>query len=518
MTSATLGDACLNQISQEYTYEELQEATSHFATPSLLGDGTYGAVYKGILQDGSEVAVKRLSRPMEAGFREEVEVLSRVRHPNLVILMGFARHESERYLVYELLPGGDMCARLQNDHNFVWRQRLSVALDAALGLSHLHASRPQVFHRDIKTQNILLDRNGTGKMADFGLALLAKPNCSSLVVEQAAGTAGYADPQYIRSGVVTERTEVYSYGMVLLEMLTRRPPAVQLPTGRIQYQFHHLKGELSRLLPLVDTRAHWPAELVEELASLAFACVHDEEALRPAFSKIVMSLRSLLQQPWVEEAKTFSPAPTEKGSAAPIPSANGAEAGADARSTRAVAETHSVVRRVPQTNLDEGSHGSSHVAPQVVLPAVQSLTSRTSEVAPLNWAAWTGGVSKSSERDYSPVATLDCGGDASSRTGAFLIPAATHEGAERMIGSSGDQVARFVGQARGSQTSQAPENQMVTRDHIEAMSRLQTVTEMGFSKLQAEEAFQALKRSHSGVPTVEEVVEWILSPDRQWNG
>eukprot|EP00971_Amphidinium_carterae_P159297 3157874-Amphidinium_carterae.1 len=80
---------------------------------------------------------------MEAGFREEVEVLSRVRHPNLVILMGFARHASERYLVYELLSGGDMCARLQNDHSFVWKQRLSVALDAALGLSHLHASRPQ---------------------------------------------------------------------------------------------------------------------------------------------------------------------------------------------------------------------------------------------------------------------------------------------------------------------------------------------------------------------------------------
>merc|ERR1719356_2430524 len=124
--------------------------------------------------------------------------------------MGFARHGRERYLVYELLPGGDVNARLNKDTSFTWRLRLSVVLDAALGLSHLHGSRPQVFHRDVKTQNILMDKNGTGKVADSGLACLAAPNQHSMTVQRASGTIGYADPLYIQSGVVTEKSEVYS--------------------------------------------------------------------------------------------------------------------------------------------------------------------------------------------------------------------------------------------------------------------------------------------------------------------
>merc|ERR1719356_736772 len=172
--------------------------------------------------------------------------------------MGFARHGRERYLVYELLSGGDVNNKLNKDPSFTWRKRLSVVLDAALGLSHLHGSRPQVFHRDVKTQNILMDRNGTGKVADFGLACLAQPNQRSLAVSQTSGTIGYADPLYIRTGVVTEKSEVYSLGMVLLEVLTGRPPALQHPNGSIEFQFDHINGELKRLLPMVDRRGRWP--------------------------------------------------------------------------------------------------------------------------------------------------------------------------------------------------------------------------------------------------------------------
>merc|ERR1719262_107052 len=106
-----------------------------------------------------------------------------------------------------------------------------------------------------------MDRNGTGKVADFGLACLAQQNQKSLMVAQTSGTIGYADPLYIRTGVVTEKSEVYSMGMVLLEMLTGRPPALQHPNGRIEYQFEHLNGDLRRLAQMLDKRGQWPVSM-----------------------------------------------------------------------------------------------------------------------------------------------------------------------------------------------------------------------------------------------------------------
>jgi len=265
-------DAVLNRIAQEFLYEDLVVATGSFQASSRLGEGSYGAVFHGVLRDGTEVAIKALASPKEGGFREEVEVLSRFRHPNLVTLMGFARNGRERYLVYELLPGGDVNSRLNKDSSFTWKPRLDVVLDASLGLSHLHCSRPQVFHRDVKTQNILMDKNGTGKVADFGLACLAQPNQDKMAVAETSGTIGYADPLYIRTGVVTEKSEVYSLGMVILEVLTGRPPALQHPSGRIEYQFDHLNGELERLLPMLDPRGKWPGELAKRLGGLALQC------------------------------------------------------------------------------------------------------------------------------------------------------------------------------------------------------------------------------------------------------
>lgn len=289
-------DAALNTISQEFAYSDIAEATSGFGASHRLGEGSYGTVYRGTLRDGTEVAIKALASPKEGGFREEVEVLSRFRHPNLVILMGFARNGRERLLVYELLPGGDLNARLNKDASFTWRHRLSVVLDAALGLSHLHGSRPKVFHRDIKTQNILMDRNGGGKVADFGLACLAQVNKRSLAVNQTSGTIGYADPLYIRTGVITEKSEVYSLGMVLLEVLTGRPPALQHPNGRVEYQFEHLAGEVRRLQPMVDKRGQWPAQMVDRVGQLALVCTCETEGMRPSFVDIVTKLRQWLRE------------------------------------------------------------------------------------------------------------------------------------------------------------------------------------------------------------------------------
>ena len=289
-------DANLNSISLEYSYDDIARASRNFAQSNLLGKGSYGSVYRGILKDGTEVAIKVLNNPKDSGFKEEVLVLSKFRHPNLVILMGFSRHGKDRYLIYELLPGGDLCSRLQTDPAFDWRKRMACCLDAALGLSHLHNASPKVFHRDIKTQNILLDRNGTAKMADFGLALLAQPKVG-LRVEQCSGTLGYADPLYISSSMVTERTEVYSLGMVLLEVLTGKPPAIQHPvTGQVQYVYTHLRGDPRAVMAMVQWRAGWPPEMAQRVAKLALACIDKSESNRPVFVDIVARLRDLISR------------------------------------------------------------------------------------------------------------------------------------------------------------------------------------------------------------------------------
>lgn len=295
-------DAVLNRLSQEFDFHELREATQNFSASHRLGEGTYGTVFRGTLRDGTEVAIKALASPKEGGFREEVEVLSRFRHPNLVILMGFARHGRERYLVYELLPGGDVHSRLNKDPSFTWDKRLNVVLDCALGLSHLHGSRPQVFHRDVKTQNLLMDKNGTGKVADFGLACLAQPNQRSLMVRETSGTLGYADPLYIRSGEITEKSEVYSLGMVLLEVLTGRPPALQHPNGMIEYQFDHLNGEIRKLTAMVDRRGRWPPAMAECVGHLALQCTCEQASFRPSFVEIVTRLRKWLRDETLQAA------------------------------------------------------------------------------------------------------------------------------------------------------------------------------------------------------------------------
>jgi serine/threonine protein kinase len=289
-------DANLNSISLEYSFDDVSRACRNFSQACLLGKGSYGAVYRGVLKDGTEVAVKALSNPKDSGFKEEVQVLSKFRHPNLVILMGFSRNGKDRYLIYELLPGGDLCSRLQRDPAFDWRKRMTALLDSALGLSHLHNASPKVFHRDIKTQNILLDRNGIAKMADFGLALLCLPR-QGLRVEQCSGTIGYADPLYISSSVVTEKSEVYSLGMVVLECLTGQPPATQHPvTGQIQYVYSHIRGDVRPVMQMVQWRAGWPPEMAQRMARLAIACIDRTEVNRPVFVDIVARLRDLVNR------------------------------------------------------------------------------------------------------------------------------------------------------------------------------------------------------------------------------
>eukprot|EP00927_Polykrikos_kofoidii_P059605 TRINITY_DN54750_c0_g1_i1.p1 TRINITY_DN54750_c0_g1~~TRINITY_DN54750_c0_g1_i1.p1 ORF type:complete len:1083 (+),score=178.75 TRINITY_DN54750_c0_g1_i1:188-3436(+) len=300
-------DSHLNDVSIEYPEADLRAATNDFDPSVLLGSGTFGSVYKGTMRDGTEVAIKVLQVPEEAGFEEEVKVLSRFRHPNLVILMGFARHNETggRSLIYEYLAGGDVSKRLQRSRkgteNFQWNFRISALLDAASGLSHLHNLPVRAFHRDIKSPNILLDRNNTAKMADFGLSCVSIS--SEHKVAQASGTVGYACPEYIRTGVITEFSEVHSFGMVILEVLTGAPPAVQRPDrpNEFCYLTDHLGGSIGKAVRMLDPSGNFPPALSQLLAETAFRCINDVPTERPLFKTLVEDLRRMVGEDWKQE-------------------------------------------------------------------------------------------------------------------------------------------------------------------------------------------------------------------------
>lgn len=291
----------LTEIAMEYSHEELSNATSSFSSGSCLGAGGAGTVYRGLLRGSTEVAIKVLvDMGGLEGFEDEVRVLSRFRHPNLVTLLGWGQHNKKKYLVYELLHGGDVDCRLKKAKSgkvpFTWEERLRVATDAASGLSHMVSGKPKIFHRDIKPANILLDSGGTAKMADFGLAGVIHTG-DRFTVESVSGTPGYTCPEYAQTGCVSEPSEVYSFGIVLLELLVNQPPALASPDGDLIFPLLQAvrpsaPGAHERLLAALDPLAGWPAALADSLGDLALACV-DAPERRPGFEVVGAALRRL---------------------------------------------------------------------------------------------------------------------------------------------------------------------------------------------------------------------------------
>eukprot|EP00397_Hematodinium_sp_SG-2012_P007817 GEMP01007867.1.p1 GENE.GEMP01007867.1~~GEMP01007867.1.p1 ORF type:complete len:966 (+),score=173.76 GEMP01007867.1:104-3001(+) len=300
-----------------YSSEEILEATNQL--DNKLGEGLQGAVYRGILRDGTEVAIKALGvveQDLLEAFETEVRVGCNWRHPNLCILMGYSVKDRECFLVYEYLAGGDVARRLAMSDTvpFTGEQRLQVLLDTALALSYLLNSKPRVYHRDIKTPNILLDKNGTAKMGDFGLSCLSKRS-SSLQVKNTAGTVGYADPEYVRTSIVTEYTEIYSWCMVALELLTGNPPAIQSASG-VDYLMSRIQG-VGSILAMLDQRAQWAPNTAHAVAELAIRCAGPTKQ-RPSFIEIVKNLRYLQQS-----SSSMAPSPRLSWpSAPPLPLQN----------------------------------------------------------------------------------------------------------------------------------------------------------------------------------------------------
>ncbi|XP_076948761.1 putative serine/threonine-protein kinase At1g01540 [Bidens hawaiensis] len=230
------GGAVLPQVShlgwgRWYTLRELEAATAGLADENVIGEGGYGIVYSGVLEDNTRVAVKNLLNnrgQAEREFKVEVEAIGRVRHKNLVRLLGYCVEGAYRMLVYEYVDNGNLEQWIHGEVGDVspltWSIRMSIIQGTAKGLAYLHEGlEPKVVHRDIKSNNILLDRQWNPKVSDFGLAKLLGSD-TSYVTTRVMGTFGYVAPEYACTGMLTEKSDVYSFGILIMEIITGRNP------------------------------------------------------------------------------------------------------------------------------------------------------------------------------------------------------------------------------------------------------------------------------------------------------
>ncbi|KAI9180852.1 hypothetical protein LWI28_008718 [Acer negundo] len=287
-------------------YEELKEATNNFEAASILGEGGFGRVFKGVLSDGTAVAIKRLTNGGQQGDKEflvEIEMLSRLHHRNLVKLVGYysSRDSSQHLLCYELVPNGSLEAWLHGPLGvncpLDWDTRMKIALDAARGLAYLHEdSQPCVIHRDFKASNILLENNFHAKVADFGLAKQAPEGRTNYLSTRVMGTFGYVAPEYAMTGHLLVKSDVYSYGVVLLELLTgRKPVEMSQPSGQenLVTWARPILRDKDRLEELADLRlgGKYPKEDFVRVCTIAAACVAPEASQRPTMGEVVQSLK-----------------------------------------------------------------------------------------------------------------------------------------------------------------------------------------------------------------------------------
>ncbi|KAG0626678.1 hypothetical protein M758_2G143200 [Ceratodon purpureus] len=298
-----------NHSTTFYTLKELQKATKNFSDDCKLGSGGFGTVYKGTLDNGVEVAIKKTNRTVDMKgiseqFTNEVILLSQVNHRNLVRLHGCCLEVEVPMLVYEYVLNGDLYQHLQGERPGIqlsWEKRLQIAIDTAEALRYLHSfADPPIYHRDMKTSNILLDDKFNVKVADFGISRLVK--CGATHVSTAVqGTPGYLDPEYYRNFQFCDKSDVYSFGMVLLELVTSLKPVdfqrggenVNLMTMALPFI---QKGDVKAIS---DSRLFGETacgsydilvDQMQRVAELASKCLAESRHHRPAMNEVVAEL------------------------------------------------------------------------------------------------------------------------------------------------------------------------------------------------------------------------------------
>ncbi|KAJ3693828.1 hypothetical protein LUZ60_009308 [Juncus effusus] len=289
---------------KSFSLSSIQISTNYFHQSRILGEGGFGVVYKGVMEDGGrEVAVKVLREGGRGGgereFVSEVEMLGRLHHRNLVRLVGICAEEEVRCLVYELVPNGSVESHLHGQDKeggpLDWNARMKIALGAARGLAYLHEdSSPCVIHRDFKSSNILLDHDFTPKVSDFGLARAALGEGNQHISTRVMGTFGYVAPEYAMTGHLLVKSDVYSYGVVLLELLTgRKPVDMSRPAGQenLVTWARPLLTSLDGLRELTDPGLDVAVDVVAKVAAIASMCVQPEVSHRPSMGEVVQALK-----------------------------------------------------------------------------------------------------------------------------------------------------------------------------------------------------------------------------------
>ncbi|XP_072070884.1 probable LRR receptor-like serine/threonine-protein kinase At1g06840 isoform X2 [Arachis hypogaea] len=285
---------------KEFTFKEMVLATDSFSSSNQVGRGGYGTVYKGTLPDETIVAIKRAQEDSLQGTREflnEIELLSRLHHRNLVSLIGYCDQEGEQMLVYEFMPNGTLRDWLSGTKgNLTFGMRLRIAIGSAKGILYLHTeANPPIFHRDIKASNILLDSKMIVKVADFGLSRLApqldegnEPKYVSTVVK---GTPGYLDPEYLLTHKLTDKSDVYSLGVVFMELLTGMQP---ISHGKNIVREVNMAYNSGMIFSIIDSKmGSYPSDCVERFSTLAINCCHDVTQKRPAMLDVVRELENI---------------------------------------------------------------------------------------------------------------------------------------------------------------------------------------------------------------------------------
>ncbi|OAY74281.1 putative serine/threonine-protein kinase-like protein CCR3 [Ananas comosus] len=302
---------------EEFTFPELAAATKNFSMETKIGAGSFGTVYKGKLPDGREVAIKRSEsgprskkfQEKESAFQSELAFLSRLHHKHLVGLLGYCEEKEERLLVYEFMKNGalydhlhskDASAALANSVvRSSWKVRIKVLLDASRGIEYLHNyAVPPIIHRDIKSSNILLDSNWVARVSDFGLSLMGPDSEGGHLSMKAAGTVGYMDPEYYGLQHLTVKSDVYGFGVVMLEVLTGRRAIFKdeggNPVSVVDFAVPSIVA--GNVRSLLDERpgplGPHEAEAVELVAYTAVHCVSLEGRERPAMTDVVANLET----------------------------------------------------------------------------------------------------------------------------------------------------------------------------------------------------------------------------------
>ncbi|KAI3446105.1 hypothetical protein Pfo_002770 [Paulownia fortunei] len=286
-----------------YSLRELQIATNQFSGENVIGEGGYGVVYRGVLHDGSVVAVKNLLNnkgQAEQEFKVEVEAIGKVRHKNLVGLTGYCAEGAQRLLVYEYIDNGNLEQWLHGDVGPVspltWEIRMKIAIGTARGLAYLHEGlEPKVVHRDVKSSNILLDRKWNAKVSDFGLAKLLGSE-KSHVTTRVMGTFGYVSPDYASTGMLNEGNDVYSFGVLLMEIITGRCPVdYSRPPGEMNL-IDWFKGMVASrrgeelLDPLIGVPP--PPRALKRILLVCLRCIDLDANKRPKMGQIVHMLEA----------------------------------------------------------------------------------------------------------------------------------------------------------------------------------------------------------------------------------